>query len=120
MNRLSAVIGTVLFNICPSNSVFALDALDAAFQNSQITYSNNARNLMRVGAGDFSQGFQDVSTSSAAKKRRAMKGCKSEIYRLKADMNEKDCTHKILDGDVDFMLKIIAEDENADINKRKK
>ncbi|KAJ1386959.1 hypothetical protein B484DRAFT_8730 [Ochromonadaceae sp. CCMP2298] len=49
------------------------DILNAAARNSEISYSSNARNMGRLGAGDASGGSLYTSTSPAAQKRRAVR-----------------------------------------------
>lgn len=88
--------------------VDAIDAIDAAFRNSEITYSNNAKNFARMGQGDFSQGSKDISQSPAALKRRAVKGCKTESLRSKSGLSEIECMDKAMNGDIQFMLDIYA------------
>lgn len=97
-----SITGTPLY---PAN---AIDALDAAFRNSEITYSNNAKNFARMGQGDFSQGSKDISQSPAALKRRAVKGCKTEFLRSKSGLSEIECMDKAMNGDIQFMLDIYA------------
>jgi hypothetical protein len=97
-----SITGTLVH---PAN---AIDALDAAFRNSEITYSNNAKNFARMGQGDFSQGSKDISQSPAALKRRAVKGCKTESLRSKSGLSEIECMDKAMNGDIQFMLDIYA------------
>jgi hypothetical protein len=92
----------------PFHQANAIDALDAAFRNSEITYSNNAKNFARMGQGDFSQGSKDISQSPAALKRRAVKGCKTESLRSKSGLSEIECMDKAMNGDIQFMLDIYA------------
>jgi len=99
---------TLSTNLPPSN---AIDAIDAAFRNSAITYSNNAKNFQRIAEGDYSQGSKDISTSKAALKRRAVKGCKTERLRVQSGLNEIDCMVKTFSGDIQFMLDIIDSTE---------
>lgn len=37
-----------------------MDAIDAAFRNSAVTYSNNAKNFQRIGQGDYTQGDENL------------------------------------------------------------
>ena len=97
-----SITGTLL------QPVDAIDAIDAAFRNSEITYSNNAKNFARMGQGDFSQGSKDISQSPAALKRRAVKGCKTEALRSKSGLSEIECMDKAMNGDIQFMLDIYA------------
>lgn len=95
-----------------SNGALAIDAIDAAFKNSQITYSSNAKNFARMGEGDYSMGQKDESQSERAKKRRAMKFCKNPSYRSLADgISEKDCSVRVLDGDMQFILDVVGNNE---------
>lgn len=92
----------------PLHQADAIDAIDAAFRNSEITYSNNAKNFARMGQGDFSQGSKDISQSPAALKRRAVKGCKTESLRSKSGLSEIECMDRAMNGDIQFMLDIYA------------
>ena len=105
------VASTLAFSL--SSGALALDAIDAAFKNSQITYSNNAKNFARMGQGDYTMGQRDVSQSDRAKKRRAMKFCKNASYRslaVKDGVNEKDCSQRVLVGDMQFILDAVGND----------
>jgi hypothetical protein len=95
----------------PNSPAFSLDAIDAALRNSQISYSNNAKNFARLSVGDYSQGFKDVSMSPAAKKRRAVKGCKTAGLRAQSGLSERDCIQRTFNGDIQFMLDIIESDK---------
>lgn len=81
------------------------------------SYSENARNLERINAGDFSGGavYSNDPPTEAGKKRRAMAGCKSPVAREEAaDVNpnlesisEKECNSMVMSGETDFMLKAL-------------
>mmetsp|Transcript_48860 Transcript_48860/g.110889 ORF Transcript_48860/g.110889 Transcript_48860/m.110889 type:complete len:175 (-) Transcript_48860:450-974(-) len=82
------------------------EILSAAARNSEITYSQNAKNFGRLAEGDSSAGsrYEDPKTPAAAK-RRAMTGCKVALSRKEAGgMSEKDCNIRIMGGDTDFMV----------------
>lgn len=55
---LAATSITVGLNLATNSPSSAIDAIDAAFRNSAITYSNNAKNIQRIGQGDYSQGSE--------------------------------------------------------------
>ena len=66
------------------------DQLEAASRASEITYSQNGKNMARMAAGDNSMG---------AMKRRATMGCKSGKVLAQAKFaDEKACTVAVLDG----------------------
>lgn len=56
-------------------------------------------------------GSKDISTSSAALKRRAVKGCKTKKFRVQSGLTEIDCMVKTFSGDIQFMLDIIDTTE---------
>ena len=61
-----------------------------------------ARGAAKVDASDLSQ------ESDRSRKRRAMAGCKDEMYRKQAGYDaEASCNSKVLAGDVQFMLDVI-------------
>ena len=83
------------------------DILSAAAKNSEITYSQNAKNMNRLSAGDSSGGsvYNNNPTSDVAKKRRALTGCKSDLARKQlGDISEKDCNLRVFDGDYEYVL----------------
>jgi hypothetical protein len=81
------------------------------------SYSENARNLERINAGDFSGGavYSNNPSTEAGKKRRAMTGCKSPVARDEASdvslngtsLSEKDCNSMVMLGETEFMLKAL-------------
>jgi hypothetical protein len=93
--------------------------LQAASDNSMITYSSNAKNFARLGEGDQSAGSKyqnDNFKTPAAAKRRALTGCKFEVARSKASslsnsggLSEKDCNQRVIGGDYEFMLSTLRE-----------
>lgn len=105
---VTASIVSLSISGTPLHPAGAIDAIDAALRNSEITYSNNAKNFARMGQGDFSQGSKDVSQSPAALKRRAVKGCKTESLRSKSGLSEIECMDKAMNGNIQFMLDIYA------------
>lgn len=106
--------GVIGFGISAySPSVQAIEALDAAFRNNEITYSNNAKNFVRMGNGDYSQGAKDISKAPAALKRRAVRGCKTEKIRVQSGLTEIECMDKTMNGDTKFMLDILSA-QNAE------
>lgn len=82
------------------------DIFSAAARNSEISYSSNAKNLNRLSTGDASGGsvYDNNPQSSAAAKRRALIGCKSDLARREVGISERDCNLRVFDGDTEFML----------------
>lgn len=82
-------------------------------------YSQNAKNLERLNAGDSSGGsiYDNNLINEGAKKRRALTGCKITSTRQEASMilsmkknnnlNEKECNTLVLQGETEFMLQAI-------------
>jgi hypothetical protein len=77
------------------------------------SYSQNARNMERLNAGDSSGGsmYDNNPTSESGKRRRAMTGCKIPSAREEAalpnKLSEKECNQKVLAGETDFMLQAL-------------
>jgi hypothetical protein len=92
------VLTTASFWLNPS-----LNPPVAAYAKS---YSANARNMERLNAGDASGGsiYDNNPTSTAARKRRAMTGCKIPAVRQEAaqvvlgidSLSEKDCNLRVM------------------------
>lgn len=81
-------------------------------QSCAKSYSQNARNLERLNAGDASAGsvYDNDPKTEAARKRRAMTGCKvSSARRVAMSGSEKDCNMRVLSGDVEFMLEALRQ-----------
>jgi len=58
------------------------------------------------GAGNLD--LKEGPESDASKKRRAMAGCRDTVARQKSGVTDtKECTARVLNGDVDFMLKVL-------------
>ena len=76
------------------------DQLEAASRASEITYSQNGKNMARMAAGDNSMGAKkNTSLEPRAMKRRATMGCKSGKVLAQARFaDEKACTVAVLDG----------------------
>ena len=76
------------------------DQLEAASRASEITYSQNGKNMARMAAGDNSMGAKkNTSLEPRAMKRRATMGCKSGKVLAQAKFaDEKACTVAVLDG----------------------
>mmetsp|Transcript_26560 Transcript_26560/g.41198 ORF Transcript_26560/g.41198 Transcript_26560/m.41198 type:complete len:216 (-) Transcript_26560:4275-4922(-) len=87
------------------------DIFSAAARNSEISYSSNAKNLNRLSTGDASGGsvYNNSPSSTAAAKRRALTGCKSDLARREAGIGERECNLRVFDGDTDFMLEILRK-----------
>jgi len=62
--------------------------------------------LAAKGAGNRSNGEPE---SPAAQKRRALAGCRDKQYLQKSGTQAKECTARVLNGEVDFMLKAMDE-----------
>jgi len=77
-----------------------VEQLEAASRASEITYSQNGKNLTRMSAGDNSMGSKkNTSLEPRAMKRRATAGCKSGTVLAQANfVDEKSCTVAVLDG----------------------
>mmetsp|Transcript_11390 Transcript_11390/g.33972 ORF Transcript_11390/g.33972 Transcript_11390/m.33972 type:complete len:157 (-) Transcript_11390:28-498(-) len=90
-----------------------VDQLAAASRAADITYSQNGKNLQRMGQGDYTMGTKFTSTEPRALKRRATQACKSPKVLAQSDFaDEKSCTMAVLDGAVDRV--IVALDELGD------
>ncbi|KAH8046723.1 hypothetical protein JL720_16318 [Aureococcus anophagefferens] len=77
------------------------DILAGAVRANEITYSQNGKNLQRMGAGDYTMGTKLTSTEPRALKRRARRRRKSSKVLAKLGAaDEKACTVRVLDGDV--------------------
>lgn len=88
-----------------------VDAIDAALkQINGKTYSNNMKNFARMAEGDYSMGRKDTSTTFRAKKRLAVNACKNEERRKEADVSESECFKRTMEGDIDFMLKVLKKE----------
>jgi hypothetical protein len=78
------------------------------------SYSENARNLERINAGDYSGGavYSNNPPTDAGKKRRAMVGCKTPVAREEASVvsltgkkiSESECNSMVMSGETEFML----------------
>ena len=87
----------------------------------QKSYSTNARNLDRLNAGDSSGGsiYDNNPSQPAARKRRAMQGCKFPSARVQAAnilgytdnraLSEKDCNMQVMQDSPDFMLQALQQ-----------
>lgn len=91
-----------------------LDILEGASRANEITYSQNGKNLQRMGRGDYTMGSVQSSTTPKALKRRATMACKSpkvlaELAGADAGLDEKTCTISVLDGEgIDRVLAALA------------
>jgi len=81
----------------------------------QKSYSQNAKNMDRLSAGDASGGsvYDNNPSQPTARKRRAMQGCKIDSARQEAadvlglkKLSEKDCNMQVMSAESgpDFML----------------
>jgi hypothetical protein len=81
---------------------------------SNKSYSSNARNMNRLAGGDGSGGstYDNDPVNPAARKRRAMTGCKIPAARDEASgsssMSETECNRRVLSGDTDGMLQAMT------------
>ena len=84
----------------------------------QKSYSTNARNLERLNSGDSSGGsvYDNNPSAPAARRRRAMQGCKIASARNKAasilgqkSLAEKDCNMQVMNDSPDFMLQAMQD-----------
>lgn len=111
--------GKFLKNIMLGTLPFILSSQPSFAIPEQKSYSSNARNLDRLSSGDSSGGsvYNNNPTSTAAAKRRAMLGCKTDASRKQAikmegfdnSFSEKDCNLKVMAGETEFMLKALRE-----------
>ena len=95
------VLAQSLLFVAPGAAVAGIaDQLEAASRASEITYSQNGRNMARMAAGDNSMGAKkNTSLEPRAMKRRATMGCKSGKVLAQARFaDEKACTVAVLDG----------------------
>ena len=93
-------------------NIFGADAALSVGFPEQKSYSSNGRNLDRLSVGDKSGGsvYDNDPKSPGAAKRRAMLGCKIPSARLRAGMkSERECNLRVLDGDSEFMLKVLRK-----------
>ena len=98
-------------------SVILLSTLPKAARAEDKIYSANARNMARLGSGDGSAGsdYDNNPSSSKARSRRAMVGCKNsdarqlatEGLQQKTKLSEKECNQLVMSGETDFMLKAL-------------
>ena len=109
-------VGSVL-----AAAIATISSDPAAAIPPQKSYSTNARNMERLNAGDSSGGsiYDNNPSSPAARKRRAMQGCKIPSARDEAARNlgllkslsEKDCNMQVMSSEPqsgpDFMLKAL-------------
>lgn len=86
------------------------DILQSSLRASDITYSSNAKNLVRMSQGDMSMGSKQTSQTERGLKRRATMGCKSVKARQEANVyrDEADCTRAVLAGDQEAILAALA------------
>eukprot|EP00592_Proboscia_alata_P012115 CAMPEP_0194385818 /NCGR_PEP_ID=MMETSP0174-20130528/82662_1 /TAXON_ID=216777 /ORGANISM="Proboscia alata, Strain PI-D3" /LENGTH=190 /DNA_ID=CAMNT_0039174329 /DNA_START=236 /DNA_END=808 /DNA_ORIENTATION=- len=105
---LSTIVG-----INPSSvSAGTTDIIGASLRNSQISYSNNAKNINRLAEGDSSGGslYNNNPSSPSARKRRAMLGCKINSVRDKAAKgSERECNLSVMDGGAEKVLKAMQD-----------
>ncbi|CAB9527347.1 expressed unknown protein [Seminavis robusta] len=83
------------------------------------SYSTNARNLDRLSVGDSSGGsvYDNNPSQPAARRRRAMQGCKIPSARAQAaslsggkgSLSEKECNIQVMQESPDFMLQALQE-----------
>ena len=110
---VSSIIFPVLFFVStPKSEAGVGDVLSAAARNSEITYSQNAKNMNRLSSGDSSGGstFDNNPKSDVAKKRRALTGCKSDLVRKSlGNVSEKDCNLRVFEGDYEYVLSSLRE-----------
>jgi len=91
---------------------------DAANATEQKVYSSNAKNIARLSNGDSSGGslYNNNPSTTKARRRRAMVGCKNPSARQLAGkmignstLSEKDCNQIVMEGDGTFMLEVLTE-----------
>ena len=112
--KITSIVASVCLPICSNSLIATANPIEAALKNSEITYSNNARNLKRISEGDFSQGRKDLSKSERAFKRRVVEVCKSSTLRAKyVGGSESDCILKSMGStaDMKFVNSIIEKIE---------
>jgi hypothetical protein len=76
------------------------------------SYSQNARNMERLNAGDASGGsvYDNNPATDNSRKRRAMTGCKIPSAREElGGLSEKDCNVRVMQGDTEFMLEALRK-----------
>lgn len=107
LRRVLATSVTATFSLSiPLHPAYSIDAIDAAVKNSQITYSNNAKNMARMSQGDYSQGSRDTSTTDRALKRKAAVICKKKNLQ-----ESKPCFEKIYSDDFVYMKALVQDAE---------
>lgn len=108
----SILIFFTFFINVPNSEAGVGDILSAASKNSKISYSQNAKNMGRLSAGDSSGGstYDNNPTSDVAKKRRALTGCKSDLARKElGGISEKECNLRVFDGDYEYVLRTLRK-----------
>mmetsp|Transcript_4955 Transcript_4955/g.8101 ORF Transcript_4955/g.8101 Transcript_4955/m.8101 type:complete len:170 (+) Transcript_4955:77-586(+) len=109
---LKSIMSTAFFislSYTPMNEAIAIEAIDAAINAANApSYSNNARNFARIAQGDYSQGFQDISESAAARKRRAVAACKNTAVLDILKVSQKECTQQSIQSDSGFIDTILT------------
>eukprot|EP00569_Conticribra_weissflogii_P007872 CAMPEP_0171345336 /NCGR_PEP_ID=MMETSP0878-20121228/21289_1 /TAXON_ID=67004 /ORGANISM="Thalassiosira weissflogii, Strain CCMP1336" /LENGTH=110 /DNA_ID=CAMNT_0011848715 /DNA_START=357 /DNA_END=689 /DNA_ORIENTATION=- len=90
-----------------------------ALSAEEKVYSANARNMMRLSNGDASGGsaYDNNPSSTKARMRRAMVGCKSSAARSVAgesigmkNFSEKECNMEVMNGrGAGFMLEALTQ-----------
>ena len=115
---VSTILSSTLIPVLPINAdtgmitggglspteVIKTDALAAALKASQITYSNNAKNIERMSKGDYSMGSKQTSQTERSKKRIATAACKNGAFRSFAKVSEKQCNNRVFDNDYKWVL----------------
>ena len=103
---LATTVTATLSLYIPLHPAYSIDVIDAAIKNSQITYSNNAKNMVRMSQGDYSQGSRDTSTTDRALKRKAAAICKRKSLE-----ESKPCFEKIYSDDFTYMKTLVQMDK---------
>ena len=61
--------------------------------------------VFRAGQGVGNTNLKDGAESDASKKRRAMSACRdNELRKNSGILNVKECTNRVIDGEIDFIL----------------
>lgn len=119
---LAAILSAPILSVSsPANARYILDeetgdyveVEDADWQTTWKQRVDKAQSMSKEeivkaarGAGNLE--LKEGPESDASKKRRAMSGCRDLELRKQAGVaNEKECTARILGGDIDFMFNVL-------------
>jgi|UPI000581A5FA hypothetical protein len=119
--RVDKIVPKKGLQISALGSLLLITALLAPQESQALeSYSANARNMERLSNGDASGGsiYNNFPTTDAAKRRRAMMGCKSQSVRDETapqlsmkSLSERDCNMIVMESgeSAEFLLEAIRK-----------